>query len=130
MFDDLRWREYNDDKHVAGAHGMYLIVIPYCATFSKSCFHTSVTSQALVAWSRHDRKAETALPPTNKMLDRRFFGDMMSEVCRADAANMVLEVQREMSPRRSYAAKLVKRKGSGISCALCVHGVLDSGRGQ
>jgi hypothetical protein len=38
--------------------------IPYCDTMSKLDFHTSVTSQAFVADSLHDRKAETALPPT------------------------------------------------------------------
>jgi len=38
--------------------------IPYCETVSKLDFQTSVTSQALVADNLHDRKAETALPPT------------------------------------------------------------------
>lgn len=38
--------------------------MPYCDTASKPLFHTSVTSQAFVAESRHERKAETALPPT------------------------------------------------------------------
>lgn len=48
---------------VMGA-GLYLKETPYCETASKPLFHTSVTSQALVADRRHDRKAETALPPT------------------------------------------------------------------
>ncbi len=38
--------------------------IPYCETVSNPDFHTRVTSQALVAWSLQERKAETALPPT------------------------------------------------------------------
>ena len=42
----------------------HLKEMPYCATASKPDFQTSVTSQALVADNRHDRKAETALPPT------------------------------------------------------------------
>lgn len=42
----------------------YLKDIPYCDTWSKPVFHTSVTSQAFVAWSRHDKKAETGFPPT------------------------------------------------------------------
>ena len=42
----------------------YLNEMPYCETVSKPLFHTSVTSQALVADSRHERKAETELPPT------------------------------------------------------------------
>lgn len=42
--------------------------MPYCETCSKPDFHTSVTSQALLAWRRHDRKAETAFPPTEHTL--------------------------------------------------------------
>jgi len=42
----------------------YLNEMPYCDTVSKPLFQTSVTSQALVAERRHDKKAETALPPT------------------------------------------------------------------
>jgi hypothetical protein len=42
----------------------YLKEMPYWATLSYPDFHTSVTSQAFVACSRHDKKAETALPPT------------------------------------------------------------------
>ena len=42
----------------------YLKDIPYCATLSKPFFQTSVTSQAFVAWSLHDKKADTAFPPT------------------------------------------------------------------
>ena len=42
----------------------YLNEMPYCATVSKPLFHTSVTSQALVADRRHERKADTELPPT------------------------------------------------------------------
>jgi hypothetical protein len=42
----------------------YLNEMPYCDTVSKPFFQTRVTSQALVAERRHDRKAETALPPT------------------------------------------------------------------
>jgi hypothetical protein len=38
--------------------------MPYWWTASKPDFHTRVTSQAFVAWSRHERKAETAFPPT------------------------------------------------------------------
>lgn len=38
--------------------------MPYCDTASKPLFQTRVTSQALVAERRHERKAETALPPT------------------------------------------------------------------
>ena len=44
--------------------------MPYCDTFSKPFFQTSVTSQALVAWSLHDMKALVAFPPTiNHCLD-------------------------------------------------------------
>jgi hypothetical protein len=42
----------------------YLNEMPYCDTISKPLFQTRVTSQALVAERRHERKAETALPPT------------------------------------------------------------------
>jgi hypothetical protein len=42
----------------------YLNDMPYWATLSYPDFHTRVTSQAFVACSRHDKKAETALPPT------------------------------------------------------------------
>lgn len=38
--------------------------MPYWETCSNPDFHTSVTSQALVAWSRQDRKADTGFPPT------------------------------------------------------------------
>lgn len=47
---------------------IYLNDIPYCDTASKPDFQTSVTSQALVAWSRQDRNADTALPPTIRYL--------------------------------------------------------------
>lgn len=43
---------------------LYLKEMPYCATLSYPDFHTSVTSQALVACNRQERKAETAFPPT------------------------------------------------------------------
>lgn len=42
----------------------YLNDMPYWWTFSKPFFHTNVTSHAWVAERRHERKAETALPPT------------------------------------------------------------------
>lgn len=42
----------------------YLNDTPYWLTASYPLFHTSVTSQALVADKRQDKKAETALPPT------------------------------------------------------------------
>jgi hypothetical protein len=42
----------------------HLKEMPYWATLSNPFFHTSVTSQAFVAWSRQDRKAEVPLPPT------------------------------------------------------------------
>ena len=38
--------------------------IPYWCTASNPDFHTNVTSQAFVAWSLQDKKADTALPPT------------------------------------------------------------------
>ena len=38
--------------------------MPYCDTCSKPDFQTSVTSHAFVACSLHERKAETAFPPT------------------------------------------------------------------
>ena len=44
----------------------YLNEMPYWATCSKPDFQTRVTSQALVAWSLHDRKAETGFPPTEQ----------------------------------------------------------------
>ena len=46
----------------------YLNEIPYCETESNPDFQTNVTSQALVACSRHERKADTALPPTTQYL--------------------------------------------------------------
>jgi hypothetical protein len=42
----------------------YLNEMPYWATLSNPFFHTSVTSQALVACSRHDKNADVPLPPT------------------------------------------------------------------
>lgn len=48
--------------------GSYFMEMPYWDTCSYPDFHTSVTSQALVAWSRHERKAETAFPPTEHTL--------------------------------------------------------------
>ena len=47
---------------------VYLNEMPYCETVSKPLFHTSVTSQALVADNRQERKAETELPPTRSAL--------------------------------------------------------------
>lgn len=52
------------DPHDVRKASTYFIEIPYCATCSKPDFHTSVTSQVLVAWRRQERKADTALPPT------------------------------------------------------------------
>lgn len=48
----------------ASRYAAYLNEMPYWATLSKPDFHTRVTSQAFVACNRHDKKAETALPPT------------------------------------------------------------------
>lgn len=45
----------------------YLNDMPYCETFSKLLFQTNVTSQAFVADSRHERKAETEFPPTTQI---------------------------------------------------------------
>jgi hypothetical protein len=49
-------------------HGLscatHLNEMPYWATLSYPDFHTRVTSQAFVACSRQDKKADTALPPT------------------------------------------------------------------
>ena len=42
----------------------YLNEMPYCDTDSNPDFQTSVTSQALVACSLHDKNAETEFPPT------------------------------------------------------------------
>lgn len=42
--------------------------MPYWDTCSYPDFQTSVTSQALVAWSRHERKADTVFPPTEHTL--------------------------------------------------------------
>ena len=60
-----------DLQRVSGLYGVrlrwataYLNDMPYWATLSYPDFQTRVTSQAFVACSRHDRKAETALPPT------------------------------------------------------------------
>lgn len=44
--------------------GSYRNDIPYCDTESNPDFQTSVTSHAFVACSLHERKAETAFPPT------------------------------------------------------------------
>lgn len=46
------------------AAGAHLNESPYCATDSNPFFQTRVTSQAFVAESLHDKKAETELPPT------------------------------------------------------------------
>lgn len=54
----------------------YLKEIPYCATCSKPVFHTRVTSQAFVAWSRHDKKAETEFPPTVTTFISSLLSDM------------------------------------------------------
>ena len=43
---------------VGGKSSTYLKDIPYWATASYPDFQTSVTSQALVAWSLHERNAE------------------------------------------------------------------------
>lgn len=40
--------------------------MPYCDTESNPDFHTSVTSQAFVACSLQERKADTAFPPTTE----------------------------------------------------------------
>ena len=50
------------------SRGSYFMEMPYWDTCSYPDFQTSVTSQALVAWSRHERKAETAFPPTEHTL--------------------------------------------------------------
>ena len=47
-----------------GKGGNHLNVMPYCETDSNPDFQTSVTSQAFVAWSLHERNADTELPPT------------------------------------------------------------------
>ena len=66
--------ELAGSARVSGALAMkemantYLKEMPYCETLSKPLFHTSVTSQALVADRRQERKAETALPPTTHAL--------------------------------------------------------------
>ena len=49
-----------------GEKSAYLNDIPYCDTASKPDFQTSVTSQAFVACSRHERNADTAFPPTTQ----------------------------------------------------------------
>ena len=46
----------------------HLKEIPYWYTASKPDFQTRVTSQALVAWSLQERKADTAFPPTEHIL--------------------------------------------------------------
>jgi len=53
-------------ESVNGDESAYLNDMPYCETASKPDFHTSVTSQAFVACRRHERKADTALPPTTQ----------------------------------------------------------------
>ena len=61
------------------AERTYLKDIPYWATCGKLAFQTRVTSQALVACNRHDRKAETALPPTKQYrLSSRLFVTMIA----------------------------------------------------
>ena len=55
--------QYNFQDHQT-MRSAYRNEMPYCDTASKPDFQTKVTSQALVAWSRQDKKAETALPPT------------------------------------------------------------------
>lgn len=51
-----------------GGRGTYFMEIPYWETCSYPDFQTSVTSQALVAWRRQERKADTAFPPTEHTL--------------------------------------------------------------
>jgi len=58
------WTVSKREASAAAAVAGYLKVMPYWATLSKPDFQTRVTSQALVACRRHDRKAETAFPPT------------------------------------------------------------------
>lgn len=52
---------------VRGESFAYLKDIPYWATASYPDFQTSVTSQALVAWSLHERNAEIWFPPTDRI---------------------------------------------------------------
>lgn len=60
---------------------LYLNEMPYWATLSKPLFQTRVTSQAFVACSRQERKAETALPPT-RTVDQHEDG---SRICKSSA---------------------------------------------
>lgn len=60
----------------------YLNEMPYCATCSYPDFQTRVTSQALVACNLHDRKAETAFPPT-----RTIFISSISAMSRRSVLN-------------------------------------------
>lgn len=42
--------------------------IPYCDTASNAVFQTNVTSQEWVACKRHERNAESGLPPTANLV--------------------------------------------------------------
>jgi hypothetical protein len=53
----------------------YFIDMPYWATASYPDFHTKVTSHAFVACKRHDKKADTAFPPTGTHQLALFSGD-------------------------------------------------------
>lgn len=61
----------------AAADLTYLNDIPYCDTCSKPVFQTRVTSQALVACNRHDKKAETGFPPTTTTFISSYSSDMI-----------------------------------------------------
>lgn len=84
--------------------------MPYCSTCWKFDFHTRVTSQALVAESRHDKNAETALPPT---IQNRF-----SSMCGVkDWKGMWRKARETASERRHVVICVISNKerndGSG-----------------
>jgi hypothetical protein len=73
----------------------YLNETPYCDTASKPDFQTKVTSQEVVACSRHERKAEIALPPTAHTVRRSILRCVKSEAHRTECANVEEEPSRE-----------------------------------
>ena len=90
----------------------YLKDMPYWATLSYPDFHTRVTSQAFVACSRHDKKAETALPPTAESQQSFSRGDDAAECPRCKS-------RRGRRPRIQDKQSVCENEGSGSPRLQC-----------
>lgn len=89
----------------------YLKETPYCETASKPCFHTSVTSQEVVAWRRQDRNAEIALPPTKQDLVSRPMMDVIGTLSCWWPARKKLTRQNAQSWRGSHGLNVAGSDG-------------------